>query len=274
MQGVNLRAYLERIHYTGSLEPTLETLNAIQRAHLHAIPYENLDIHLGRTLTLDPQVIYQKIVLNGRGGWCYEMNSLLGWALQEMGFQVTYLASSALRPNGAPPLERDHLVLLVRLSGEDYLTDTGFGDGGIEPLPLREGRYTRGFLEYGIERDGQGWIMRNHPKSNTLGFAFTTQPRSLEDFAERCTWLQTSKESGFVRVAVCQMTTADAIKTLRGVVFSMLTSTGETRQLLETANAFDTVLCEQFNLVLPEAETLWNRVWARHLEWLKSNPVS
>src|SRR5437868_15402114 len=92
-----LDAYLERIGYSGSRRPTLATLIAVHRAHLLAISYENLDIHLGRVLTLDPAQIFDKIVMRRRGGWCYEMNSLLAWALRELGFSVTLMGSTVNR---------------------------------------------------------------------------------------------------------------------------------------------------------------------------------
>ena len=83
----NLNDYLERIHYRGSLEPTLDTLKALHRAHLMAVPYENLDLHLGRSLPLDQMRAVEKIVTQGRGGWCYEMNGVFAWVLREMGFE-------------------------------------------------------------------------------------------------------------------------------------------------------------------------------------------
>jgi N-hydroxyarylamine O-acetyltransferase len=83
-----LQTYLTRIGYTGSLEPNPETLNALQEAHLSSIPYENLDIHLGRTLPLGETRAYEKLVLEQRGGWCFEMNTLFAWALRQIGFAV------------------------------------------------------------------------------------------------------------------------------------------------------------------------------------------
>lgn len=73
---MDVDAYLVRIGYEGRLEPTPETLYALHRAHLLAIPYENLDIHLGRPLTLSLPDIFDKLVTQKRGGWCFEMNGL------------------------------------------------------------------------------------------------------------------------------------------------------------------------------------------------------
>jgi N-hydroxyarylamine O-acetyltransferase len=265
---MNLEAYLKRIDLHGvPLEPTLEVLNAVQRAHLNAILYENLDIHLGRELPLGAAQAFEKIVVNGRGGWCYEMNALLGWALTEIGFEVQLLSSGVLRPGGTTP-DGDHLILLVLVNEEPYLADAGFGDGAIEAIPLREGTYERGFLTYGIERDGQSWIMRNPAQSNTAGFVFTVEARGLNYFAGRCTNLQTSPESGFVRTTVCQRITDTALYTLRGAILTTLTAHKKTERTLEDADDYRTTLRETFKLELPETEQLWERISARHLEWV------
>src|SRR5262249_18712331 len=71
---MDLSAYLRRIRYEGEASPDRATLDAVQRAHLLAIPYENLDVQLGRRRTTDPQQAFDKLVTQGRGGWCYEMN--------------------------------------------------------------------------------------------------------------------------------------------------------------------------------------------------------
>ena len=264
---VQLETYLNRISHSVPPSATLETLCAVQAAHLSAIPYENLDIHLGRTLPLGVSAAYQKIVLERRGGWCYEMNALLAWALEGIGFRVALLSSGVLRPGGVTP-DGDHLLLCVTLEGIDYIVDAGFGDGAIAPLPLIEGTYQRGFLEYRMERDGEHWIMRNPVSSNTAGFRFLKRPRATSDFTERCAYLQTSSESGFVRTTVCQRITSDALYTLRGAVLTTLTATGSTQRTLETPADYKATLLETFKLELPEADSLWGKVWARHLEWL------
>ena len=237
----------------------------MQTAHLSAVCYENLDIHLGRSLALGADAAYQKIVLERRGGWCYEMNALLAWALERIGFRVALLSSGVLRPGGVTP-DGDHLLLCVTLEGIDYLADAGFGDGAIEPLPMVEGRYQRGFLEYRVERDGGYWIMRNPVSSNTAGFRFLNEPRAMTDFTERCASLQTSSESGFVRTTVCQRITADALYTLRGAVLTTLTAAGSAQRTLETVTDYQATLLETFKLELPEVDILWPKIWARHLE--------
>ena len=83
---MDLDAYLARIGYAGTPRVDLETLGAIHRAHLLAIPYENLDVQLGRPGDVSLRHAFDKLVTARRGGWCYEMNGLLGWALNEIGF--------------------------------------------------------------------------------------------------------------------------------------------------------------------------------------------
>ena len=76
---MKLQRYLDRINYGGSLEPSFATLAALQKAHVCSVPFENLDVQLGRPLSTSIQEAYEKIVINMRGGWCYEQNGLFGW---------------------------------------------------------------------------------------------------------------------------------------------------------------------------------------------------
>src|SRR6185503_6394389 len=94
---MDLQAYLDRIGFAGEARPDLATLTALHRAHLLAIPYENLDVQFGTPVTIEPAAAFEKIVTRGRGGWCYEMNGLFGAALDEIGFQVTRLAGGVRR---------------------------------------------------------------------------------------------------------------------------------------------------------------------------------
>ncbi len=275
---MNLQAYLDRIEYTGSLEPKLETLRAVHRAHLLRIPYENLDIHLGRTLTLEVKDAYQRIVLEHRGGWCFEMNGLLAWALREIGFEVRLLSGSVERTDLTSAPYGDHLVLLVSLEGQRFVADVGFGDGFLEPLPLAEAESVQRGFAYRLERVASGpnehWVVHNHPRGGAKRFDFTLEPYDIQDFASRCTWLQTAPESGFVKTTVCQKSTLDGFITLRGATLITLTPSGESKRVLETQLEFETVLRDEFGIKVPDVGTLWAKVWARHLEWVEANPGS
>ncbi len=260
---MQLDAYLERIGYSGSRAPTLDTLIAVHRAHLLTISYENLDIHLGRALTLDPAQIFAKIVTGRRGGWCYEMNGLFAWALAELGFRVTLLGSAVNRAAAGAAAENNHLILRVDLD-RPYLADVGFGNGFLEPLPLQPGQYQQGFLSYRLTQDADRWFFENHAYGGA-GFDFTLQPRHLPDFAERCTYLQTSPASGFVRNLVCHRHTPDGIITLRNASLRTVTASGAADQVVDNSASYEQVLNSQFNLHLPPAEVaaLWEQAWAK-----------
>jgi N-hydroxyarylamine O-acetyltransferase len=267
----DLDAYLARIGYSGDVRPSAETLRAIHRAHLLAIPYENLDIHRGVTLSLDPDAIYDKLVTGRRGGWCYEMNGLLAWALREMGFDVTLLASDVRREFVGDGAGGEHLVLMVRADGRPYLADTGFGNGILEPLPLEPGEYAQGYLTYGLLNEGERWFFRNQQYGGP-GFVFTLTPRELPYFAATCHMLQTSPDSGFVRATVCHRFTPDwRLLTLRGAVLTTITEAGKREQVVDNFALYEQLLDRDFGLRLPDAGALWDKVWARHQAWTAEN---
>lgn len=266
---MKLADYLRRIGYEGSLEPTLETLTAVHRRHLFAIPYENLDIHLGGRLSLDEATIFDKLVTRKRGGWCYEMNSLLAWALRELGFDVALLSSDVVPEMQGDGAGGDHLILLVQLD-RPYLADVGFGNGLLEPIPLQTGTYTQGFLTYHLFNEGDRWYFQNHAYGGP-GFVFTRQPRTIDHFAPRCHYLQTSPESGFVRRAVCHRFVEGSVVTLRDATLRRVTAAGVSEEVVENRATYEQVLNTLFDLRLPDVTLLWDNVWARHVAWVRES---
>jgi len=135
---VDLDAYFKRIGYDGPREPALETLRTIAHRHPDAIPFENLDVLLGRGVSIVPGEIDAKLIDAGRGGYCYEQNGLLKRVLEALGFQVEGLMARVqwMAPEGAPPRPRSHMVLGVAIDGETWLADAGFG-GCVLTAPLR-----------------------------------------------------------------------------------------------------------------------------------------
>ena len=131
---MDTEGYLERIGYTGPRDPTPELVRRLHRAHLLAVPFENLDIPLGRPIELSVPAFYDKIVRRRRGGFCYELNGLFGWLLRQLGFGVTLL-SARVYHLGEPGPDFEHALLLVE-AGERLIADVGFGDSFIEPLAL------------------------------------------------------------------------------------------------------------------------------------------
>jgi N-hydroxyarylamine O-acetyltransferase len=264
---MEIGAYLDRISYTGDLTPSLEVLIKLHQAHLLAISYENLDIHLGRYLALDERTFFEKMVIQRRGGWCFEMNGLFAWALQELGFSVTMLSSAVNREKQGANAEHNHLVLLVQLD-RPYLVDVGFGNGFLRPLPLEPGRYQQGFLDYRLAWEENRWHFTNQAYGGP-GYDFTLQPYRLTDFTTKCHELQTSPDSGFVRVVVCHRFTPEGLLTLRGAVLRTITSAGARDTTIEDELTYRRLLSERFDLHLSDAEVsqLWQIVWKKHLKF-------
>lgn len=141
---IDLDAYLRRIDHVGPLEPTLETLRALQLKHTRAIPFENLDTLLGLPVAIDLESLQRKLVQTRRGGYCFEHNVLFKSVLEAVGLRSTALAARVVWERPAGELRaRTHMVLLVEIGTTLYLADVGFG--GLTPTgPLT--------LQTGIEQ--------------------------------------------------------------------------------------------------------------------------
>jgi N-hydroxyarylamine O-acetyltransferase len=248
---LNVPAYLDRIAYTGPVAPTAEVLRDLHRAHMLSVPFENLDIVLGRKIECDEDAFIRKIVAQRRGGFCYELNGAFAELLRAIGFKVTLLSARVPREDSDGP-EFDHLALRVDLN-EPWLADVGFGDSFLEPLQLRPG----------TEQSQSGWRYRVLECGNSLSveraegdavwkrqYSFTLTPRSLTDFAAMCHYHQTSPESPFTKKGVCSMATPEGRNTVadRKLIFT------RDRRREECFLASDTewraVLKEHFAIVL------------------------
>jgi N-hydroxyarylamine O-acetyltransferase len=212
---MDVDAYLNRIRYQGPRHPDAKTLSNLHRAHLLAVPFENLDIGLHRPIILDEGSFFQKIVLHSRGGFCYELNGLFAALLRELHFTVSLLSARVFNGATAGP-EFDHLTLLVD-TGERWLADVGFGDSFIEPLSLDDlSEQVQRNVGYRIEHAGDSWHLysRQPTGASEPVYAFTLEPRGLEDFSARCAWQQTSSESHFTQKRICTIATPDGRVTL------------------------------------------------------------
>ena len=281
---MHLNRYLQRIRFEGPVRPDLSTLQALHRAHLLAIAYENLDIHLGRALLLDSEAVFAKIVDGNRGGWCYEMNGLFASVLREIGFDVTLLASAVDRVPEGNDGDFDHLILRVRCDDQPeqpWLVDVGFGNGFFEPLPLVAGTHAqRGFTYRLTHRDDvhghdvhghDEWFFHNDHRVGD-GFGFLDCPRQIDDFASRCTWLQSEPTSPFVVRTSCHRFTPVGVVGLRGAVLKTITPERASDIVINSRIDYARVLRHTFGLSLTdhEIDTLWSRVWPAHLAWVAS----
>jgi N-hydroxyarylamine O-acetyltransferase len=151
---IDVDAYLARIGFEEPISVDHVTLAALQRAHLQAVPFENLDVVAGVPVRTDLAWSIPKIVDRGRGGWCFELNGAFGALLDALGFDVSYLGAAVLLDG--PNVVIDHLVLEVRLDTA-WLVDVGFGDSFFVPLDLnRTGPQDGGNATYEFLASPQG----------------------------------------------------------------------------------------------------------------------
>jgi N-hydroxyarylamine O-acetyltransferase len=214
---VDVPAYLDRIRYEGPATPNAETLRSLHRAHMFAVPFENLDISLGREIICDERRFLNKIVTERRGGFCYEMNGAFAALLRALGFKVTLLSARVSGDDGSDGPEFDHLALRVELD-QPWLADVGFGDSFVEPLLLEPGLEQEQFgRRYRLISAGSGLCLEaNADGAWKKQYLFTLQVRQLSEFAAMCHYHQTSPDSPFTRKRVCSLVTPGGRITMTG----------------------------------------------------------
>jgi N-hydroxyarylamine O-acetyltransferase len=261
---LELSAYLDRIGFEGSARPDLATLRAIHRAHQYVVPFENLDVQLRRPAVLDLEANYDKIVRRRRGGWCYELNGVMEWALKAIGFEVMRMSAGVMRVQAGDAQIGNHLCLLVRLDGP-YLVDVGFGGSLTEPLPLRASEREDSPYRLGLSELGDGyWRFVEIAHGDPFSFDFRVAPADEALFARKCRFLQTDPASPFVQNLVVQRRTAAMHLSLRGRVLAAIHSTRVDKTLLNSADELVATLKDSFGLDVPEAATLWPSICTRH----------
>ena len=266
---MQLQEYFDRIGYTGTAKPDKQTLAALLQCHVFAVSFENIDVQLGRPLTIAVEDAYQKIVTRRRGGWCYEQNGLFGWALGEIGFKVTRLAAAVMRHERGEIADANHLTLRVNIPGSttDYLADVGFGGSMLAPIRLAEGEHAQAPFRLGLELLDDGyWRFWEDAGDGVFSFDFLAEPGDEAALASRCDFLQNDPSSGFVQSLVAQRRLARSHHTLRGRVFKEVTSDGITSITLNSVDDVMAILATRFELDVPAVRELWPRIVARHEE--------
>src|SRR6267378_8550366 len=172
---MDIKAYLERLDYTGPLAANAETLRLLQLAHLRKVPFENLSIHSGEPIVLNDAALFEKIVSRRRGGFCYELNGLFAALLRTLGFDVAMLSAQVANAAGVFGPDFDHMALMVTLA-ERWLVDVGFGDSFLEPLKLDEERSNDN--AYLIVREGEFLVLMKqaNEQERKSQYRFTLQP--------------------------------------------------------------------------------------------------
>jgi len=250
---IDLEAYLRRIGYSGSLQPVPAVLEAIHLAHATHIPFENLDILLGRPIALDLVSLQAKLVTAGRGGYCFEQNLLFSAALQRLGFKVTHLAARVVYPSGRK-LPRTHILLRVDVAGATWLADVGFGlEGLLLPVPLVSGREARqfGWTYRAVEANREWTLQSLRNGAWTDLYAFSLEPQLAVDFEPANHYTATHPDSRFVRTLTVQLPTPEVRYRLRNRELVLDRGGTVTRRELADDDELLSVLAEVFGLRFP-----------------------
>lgn len=205
---LDLPAYLRRTGYAGDIAPTRPVLEAVHLAHATHIPFENLDILLGKPVALDLAGIQAKLVGRRRGGYCFEHNLLLAAVLHEFGFGVTQLAAR-VRHRTTALLPRTHMLLLVEAAGGRWLADVGFGgEGLLLPVPFGSGAEVRHYAwNYRvIEEAGSTWVLQSQRDGFWSDlYAFSLEPQQTVDYELAHHYTATHPKSRFVQTLTAQL---------------------------------------------------------------------
>jgi len=258
---MNLDAYLERIAYAGDRAPTLATLAALHVRHTGTIAFENLNPLLGWPVSLDPASLQQKMVRDGRGGYCFEHNILFKHALDALGFCVTGLAARVLWDAAENTVTaRTHMLLRVDLDEQSYIVDVGFG-GITLTGPLR--------LEPDIEQAtphepfrlltaDDEFIEQVNIRGNWVSlYRFSLQEQLLPDYEVINWYLSNHPDSRFVTGLLAALPAADRRYALRNNRFAVHHLNGHTeRRLLANADEMRETLERTFHVTLPDTPDL------------------
>ncbi len=250
---LDLDAYLRRIGHQGAREPTLATLEALHLAHATHIPFENLDILLGRPIRIDLESLQAKLVAGGRGGYCFEQNTLFAAVLRALGFEVTLLAAR-VRFGATRILPRTHMVLKVRSAGADWLADVGFGAAGLL-LPVRfgDGEEVRQFAwAYRLVEETGQWVLRSlRDGAWTELYAFTLEPQLSVDFEVANHYVSTHPQSRFVQTLTAQRVAPEERRTLVNRDLSIDRAGGTEWRTLSDDDELLALLADSFDLRFP-----------------------
>jgi N-hydroxyarylamine O-acetyltransferase len=253
---IDIDAYLKRIGYAGTREPTLETLRALHALHAGAISFENLDVLLKRRIHLGAAALEQKLVRDKRGGYCFEQNGLFAAALETLGYDVTGLAARVYIRQTPGRIQRSHMLLLVKFPEGPYIADVGFGAWALSaPLKLHETREQE--TPHGpyriVQGDGDFLEQTIVDGEWTTLYRFTLEEQLPQDY-EVCNWYcSTHPESRFLTDLMVARVPAGKRLGLLNNRFSIHYPDGKSeRRELTSPQEIAAILEDEFAISLPE----------------------
>ena len=252
MPDLDLPTYLGRIRYAGDLLPSAAVLAGLHRGHAANIPFENLDVLAGHVPALDIESLQAKLVRGGRGGYCFEHNTLFAAVLEAVGFSVTRLAAR-VRYRTTATLPRTHMVLLVKAGGTEWLADVGFGgEGLLEPVPFHAPESRQSAWTYRIAEEPGHLVLQSKGSAGWSDlYAFTREPQLPADYEMANHFVSTHPSSPFVRTLTAQLPTGEARHILRDRDYTIDRGGEVTTRTLGSEDEVRVVLINHFGLKVP-----------------------
>ena len=250
---MNTDEYLNRINYSETPSVDLTTLIILHKQHVFNVPFENLDIGHQTEIKLDKQHLFKKVVENARGGFCYELNYLFWFLLIDLGFDVKLISAQIFDGEEVGP-EFDHMALIIKLNGRNWLADVGFGDLFIQPLDANSGDE---------QFDGRNYFkVENWDKKSFLltmskdgvdyekKYLFKTDKKVIEDFSPQCLFKQGSPSSYFVKNKIVTLPTQNGRKTIFNSKFVLRENGIKTELIIGNYKEERNILKNEFNIVI------------------------
>lgn len=257
---MNAAEYLSRIGLNGEdISVDERSLRMLQHAHLLSVPFENLDIHWHRPITLDRGRFFAKIVREKRGGFCYELNGLFDELLKTIGFETRLISARVGRGDGTFSREFDHAAIIVSIDGDEFLSDVGFGDFAAEPLRFVtkiEQNDANGIFRID-QKDGQYTVKKYLNGVWNSEYRFTDSARDLSEFAEMCDFQQHSPESHFTKGKLCSIMTTTGRKTLTNENFVLTEKGTRNESPVGSEGEFDRLLEQEFGISAPASGSVY-----------------
>lgn len=249
---MDIKQYLERIQYRKKTEVSKEVLWELQKAHLLAVPFENLDIHCQQEISLNLAAVFDKVVRNKRGGFCYELNGLFYFLLKSIGFEAKMVSGRVATTEGTYGPEYDHLAIVVCLEGIDYLVDVGFGRFSLEPLEIQTALPIvdpLGVFQFDVYE--AGYLRINSLEKEVLmpQYIFSLQERVWAAFEEMCWFHQNSVASHFTQKKIISILTPNGRITLNDQLLK-ITSGDEIQEVEFEIEKFPVFLKTYFKITL------------------------
>ena len=259
MAYLDLEAYFERVDWRGGVQPTLDTLAGLLAAHMTHVPFENLDVLLGRRPRLDLEGLQAKIVRARRGGYCFEQATLFAAVLERLGFALTrHTARVVLRmPRTSSP--RAHMIVNVHLPEGAFVVDPGFG--GLSPrmpVPLVTGHHVRfGDEAHGFAREDRYWMLRAHSGGDVIDCWVTTlDDDNAIDFEVGNHYTSSHPASLFVNQMMLCAHTVDGRVTVMNRMLTIRDARGEHATEIADRATLRAILQEHFGFDLSDIEEL------------------